>query len=219
MIRTEPLDNGLVILTDDRCNFGTDAVLLSRFAAVHGTDRVCDLGTGSGILPLLWYAAGLTPAVDAVELSAHAASLARRAVEQNGLSDRITVHEQDWCTLTLPAGVYDAVVCNPPYFAVGSGKVCPDADRCLARHETATTLSDVVTAAHRLLKFGGHLYLCHRPERLTDLLAALRGVGLEPKRLQLVQARADSAPFLLLCEAVKGGKPSLRVLPTQLLEK
>ncbi len=219
MIRTEPLTNGRFALVDDVCTFGTDAVLLSEFAAVRSTDRVCDLGTGCGIIPLLWYDAGLTPAVDAVELSTNAAALCRAAVEQNGLSDRITVWEQNWCVLTLPAGAYDTVVCNPPYFPAGSGKVSTHPDRRLARHETATTLQDVFACARRLLKVGGHFCFCHRPERLSDVMITLREQGLSPARLQWVHARLDSSPFLFLCDAVKGGHPQLNVLPPHILEK
>lgn len=219
MIRTEPLENGRFVLVDDMCTFGTDALLLSAFTPVHATDRVCDLGTGCGIIPLLWYRYDSAPVVDAVDCSASAIALARESIEQNGLSDRITVWEQDWCSLTLPVGAYDTVVCNPPYFPAGSGKVSEHPDRRLARHETATTLHDVVSAAHRLLKNGGHFCFCHRPERLADVLIALREQGLSPKRLQWVHARQDSAPFLFLCDAVKGGNPQLRVLPPYILEK
>ncbi len=218
MPRRELLENGRFVLVEDFCTFGTDAVLLSRFAAVKNRDRVCDLGTGSGILPLLWYAADATPQVDAVELATETAALARRSVAENGLSDRIAVVEQDWCALTLPDGAYDVVTCNPPYFAAGSGKVSEHPLRRLARHETATTLSDVTAAAARLLKTGGRFCLCHRPERLPDVLQTLRRHGLEPKRLQLVHARADAAPFLILCDAVKQGGASLQILPPHILE-
>ena len=219
MAHAEPLANGRFVLTTETCTFGTDAVLLGDFAAVRSTDRVCDLGTGCGILPLLWYANGLSPTVDAVDCSKTAVSLARDSVEQNGLSAHITVWEQDWCALSLPVGVYDKVTCNPPYFPLGSGKVSEDPDRRLARHETATTLQDVVSAAHRLLAVGGHFCFCHRPERLSDVLITLHRQGLSPSRLQWVHARCDTPPFLFLCDAVKGGNPQLRVLPPHILGK
>ena len=219
MIRTEPLKNGRFVLTNDACVFTTDSLLLSEFAAVNDTDRVCDLGTGCGIIPLLWYTNGVSPAVDAVDCSQNAVTLARASVEQNGLSDRITVWQQDWCSLTLPTGAYDTVVCNPPYFAAGSGKVSKDPDRCLARHETASTLHDVVSAAYRLLKVGGRFCFCHRPERLSDVIITLREHGFSPKRLQWVHVQTDTPPFLWLCEAVKGGNPTLSVMPPYILEK
>ncbi len=217
-MRTEPLSNGRFVLVDDTCTFGTDALLLGEFAKPTADSQVCDLGTGCGILPVLWHTEPNGPAVDAIELSSHAAALARASIEQNGLTDRITVWEQDWCTLTLPVGTYDLVTCNPPYFAVGSGKVCPDPDRRLARHESASTLCDITAAAHRLLKVGGRFCLCHRPERLPALLRALEDGGFAPARLQLVHARTDTPPFLVLCEAVKGGRNRLSVLPPHFLE-
>ena len=217
-MHTEPLGNGRFVFTDETCTFGTDAVLLSEFALAHTAHRVCDLGTGCGILPLLWHTKPNAPAVDAVELSAHAAALAHASVEQNGLSSHITVVEQDWCALTLPPDSYDLVTCNPPYFAAGSGKVCADPDRRLARHETATTLHDITVAASRLLKSSGRFCLCHRPERMAEVLRTLSNSGLAPSRLQLVQTRSDTAPFLLLCEAVKNGRNRLNVLPTHILE-
>ncbi len=218
MPRTESLNNGRFVLVDDTCTFGIDAVLLSAFAAPYIGNRVCDLGSGCGIIPLLWELPP-TRTVDAVDCCEHAVSLARQSVEQNGLARLITVYQEDWCALSLPANTYDCVVSNPPYFAKGSGKTSAHPVRRLARHETATTLSDVVAAAARLLRQGGHFCLCHRPERLADVFAVLRAHGLEPKHLQWVHARSSAAPFIFLCEAVKGGKPSLCVLPPQFTEE
>ena len=203
---------------DDDCTFGADAVLLAAFAAPYAGGRSCDLGTGCGIIPLLWELPnGAT--VDAVDCSPNAVTLARTAVEQNGLCGRITVWQQDWSNLSLPRGIYDCVVSNPPYFAKNSGKVSASPERRLARHENEHTLSDVVGAATALLKVGAHFLFCHRPERLCDVLVTLRANGLEPKRLQWVHARRDTAPFLFLCDAVKGGKPSLTVLPPLFTEE
>lgn len=209
----EKLTNGYALWVDEECTFGTDALLLAAFANVKVGERVCDLGTGCGILPLLWQTPNGGPAVDAVDCQPQAVALARRSVAENGLSDRIAVHEQSWDALTLAHGAYDRVVCNPPYFSETAGKVSPSAARRTARHERGDTLSSVCGAAARLLKNGGRFALCHRPERLADVLGALRDKGLEPKRLQWVHARRDAVPFLFLCEAVKGAKPSLSVLP------
>ena len=209
---------GRHITVTDAFTFGTDALLLAAFAEVKPRERVCDLGTGCGILPLLLSRTDLAPTVDAVELQPEAAALARHNVEDNGLTDRITVYEQDWRALTLPSGAYDRVLCNPPYFPENGGKPSPDPARRLARCEQGDTLRTVAAAAARLLKNGGHFLLCHRPERLADVICVLREAGLEPKRLQLVHTREPLPPFLLLCDAVRGGKPSLRVLPPLILE-
>ncbi len=217
-MRKEQLTNDYTLWVDEGCTFGTDALLLAAFASVKRTDRVCDLGSGCGILPFLWQTAEGGPVVDAVEREPHACDLLRRSVCENGLQDRIAVHEQSWCDLTLPCGVYDRVTCNPPYFPE-SGKQSPDAARRLARTEQGDTLAQVTAAAARLLKNGGRFVLCHRPERLVDALMALRAQGLEPKRMQWVHHRVDKEPFLWLCEAIKGGKPSLTVLPPIIIKE
>ena len=218
MSHTEQLGGGRCLTVTEEHTFGTDALLLADFAEVRHHERVCDLGTGCGILPLLFHRTSPGPTVDAVECCAEAAALAQHNVMQNGLQDRITVHEQDWRCLTLPAGAYDRVVCNPPYFPENSGKAALSPARRLARQEQGDTLSDVSAAAARLLRNGGHFVLCHRPERLADGLETLRNHRLEPKRLRLVHARADLPPFLLLCDAVHNAKPSLCVLPPLILE-
>ncbi len=218
MTHTEQLGGGRHITVTEAHTFGTDALLLAAFAEVRPHERVCDLGTGCGILPLLFHRTSPAPSVDAVEFSAQAAALARDNVAQNGLQDSITIHEADWRSLTLPPGTYDRVVCNPPYFPENSGKASLSAERRLARQEQGNTLSDVTAAAAWLLRNGGHFVLCHRPERLADVLEALRNHQLEPKRLQLVHTRAELPPFLLLCDAVRNAKPSLRVLPPLILE-
>lgn len=218
MSHIEYLGGDRSIVVTEEHTFGTDALLLADFAEARPRERVCDLGTGCGILPLLLHRTAPAPTVDAVEISPEAAALARKNVETNRLQHAITVYEQDWRALTLPAAAYDRVLCNPPYFAEGSGKASPLPHRALARQEQGNTLNDVTAAAARLLKNGGHFVLCHRPERLVDLLTVLRDHKLEPKRLQFVHARAELPPFLLLCDAVLRAKPSLRVLPPLILE-
>ncbi len=213
----EPLPNGYIVDTADNCTFGTDALLLSAFAAVAPHERVCDLGTGCGILLLL---CPKTVKGDGVEGFPAAAALARHNMEQNGLSHRFTIYEQDWKDpLPLTAGGYDRVLCNPPYFPETAGKISTDPARRMARHERGDTLGAVTRAAAKLLKNGGRFILCHRPERLADVLAVLREQGLEPKRIQFVHHGGDSEPFLWLCEAVKGGRPSLRVLPPLIVKE
>lgn len=215
---TEQLGGGRVIDVTEDHTFGTDALLLADFAEARPRERVCDLGTGCGILPLLLHRSSPAPSIDAVELNEDAAALAKHNVEKNGLQDVITVHCADWRTLSLPIGAFDRVICNPPYFPEHSGKAPLSPARRLARQEQGNTLNDVTAAAARLLKNGGHFTFCHRPERLADIFAALRAHGLEPKRLQLVHTRAELPPFLCLCDAVRQGKPALAVLPPKILE-
>lgn len=218
MSHTEQLGGGRCITVTEDHTFGTDALLLADFAEARHNERVCELGTGCGIIPLLLHRVSPAPSIDAVECAADAVALARHNVEQNGLQDCITIHEQDWRSLTLPRGAYDRVICNPPYFSENSGKAALSPSRRLARQEQGDTLRAITTAAALLLRNGGHFVLCHRPERLAAVFEALRQCRLEPKRLQLVHARADLPPFLILCDAVLNAKPSLRVLPPLILE-
>ncbi len=215
---TEQLGGGRYITVSEEHTFGTDALLLADFADARHYERICDLGTGCGILPLLLHRAAPAPIIDAVDCSPSAVALARKNIRENGLESLIAVHEQNWLSLTLPAGEYDRVLCNPPYFSEHSGKAAASPERRLARQEQGDTLNAVTAAAARLLRHGGHLILCHRPERMADVFTALRQQHLEPKRLQLVHARAALPPFLLLCDAVRNGRPSLRVLPPLILE-
>lgn len=215
-MRTEALGNGRFVYTTADHSFGADALLLADFAAPRPGERVCDLGTGCGILPLAWCAALSADAwparIDALELQPAAAQLAQQAVRDNGLEAYIAVTCGDLRTWRrhYPPGGHDLVCVNPPYFASGSGKASATPARRTARQEGAgCTLTDVAAAAAGLLRHGGRLCLCHRPERLCDLLLILRAQGLEPKRLQTVHTRADAPPWLVLCEARRGGRPGL----------
>ena len=215
MERLEMLGNGVEIYVTDSHGFGTDAVLLAHFASPKKRDKVCDLGTGCGILPLLW-CRGDTPAhIDAVELQSDAVRLAAQSIRHNRLDERVRVICADWRALCgiLLTEHYDRVTCNPPYFALGTGSLSKESAACTARHEEENALNDVCATAARLLKCRGSFCLCHRPERLSDIFAALRSARLEPKRLCFVQQKAESNPWLVLCEAKKGSKSGLIVQP------
>lgn len=208
----EDLGGGRFIYQSDTVRFGEDAVRLAAFAAPKPTDKVCDLGTGGGILPLLFCVDTPPAVIDAVELDPDADALAAQTVRDNGLDARIRVHAIDWndWRAHLPAGGYSLVTCNPPYFPAGGGKPCADGSRDRARHEASPdTLSQVCRAAAGLLQNGGDFCLCHRPERLCDVVTCLRDAGLEPKRLHLLLAETADTPWLLLCRARKGGRPGL----------
>lgn len=197
--------------TEGCFRLGSDALRLAAFATLHAGDRVCDLGCGAGALALLLLERAPCR-VTGVELEAAAAALARRNALENGLSDAFSVVEGDLRRARgfLPAASFDLVVCNPPYFPPGSGKLPPDAARAAARAEVSCTLPDVCRAAAWLLPRGGRFALCHRPERLTDVFCALREAGLEPKRLR-ASGRAGGKPGLILAEAVRGARPGLDV--------
>ena len=190
--------------TDGFC-FSMDAVLLAHFPHMTGRERVLDLGTGTGVIPLL--IADHAAAVTAVELSPVQAELAARNVRMNQLTEKITVREGDYRapSALFACAEYDLVFSNPPYRPVTSGAVSMGEGRAAARHEITATLADTVHAASYALRHGGRLAMVHLPERLGEIVFALHAEHLAVKRLRMVQPCADRAPNLVLIEAVRGG--------------
>ena len=183
-----------------------DTLALSAFATVKPRWKVCDLGTGSGALLLLLAGRESTLRLTGVELDETAAMTAQRNLDSNGLDGQVLC--RDLRGAPLPAGGFDLVISNPPYFSVGSGTSGGSA-RC----EETCSLEELCAAAARLVRNGGRFALCHRPERLVDVLYALRKHGLEPKRLKLLSHSPAAAPCVVLVEAVRQGKPGLDILP------
>lgn len=189
--------------TDAFC-FSMDAVLLAHFPQMSGRERVLDLGTGTGVIPLL--VADHAASVEAVELSPVQAELAARNVRMNGLTEKITVREGDYRDppALFACGAFDLVFANPPYRPVSCGAVSAGA-RAAARHELTATLADTVRAAAYALRRGGRLAMVHLPERLAEIILTLSDADLAVKRLRMVQPCADRVPNLVLIEAVRGG--------------
>ena len=212
---------GLAFVYDDALfRPGTDSFLLGSFPRLKPGARVCDLGSGTGLLGLLLLQRQRELTVTGVELLPEAVQLAEEAAARNGLSGRLVCRQGDLRDIRalLPAGDFDLVVSNPPYYPVGAGHL-PEAEPLRsARSEAGCTLEEVCAAAAYLLRWGGSFCLVHKPERLADLCCALRARGLEPKRLRLVCRRAGDAPSLLLLEARRGGRPGLDIAAPLCLE-
>ena len=185
---------------------GGDTLALGEFATVRKNWRACDLGTGSGALLLLLKRREVTLSLTGVELDPLSASTAQRNLVENGLTGEIL--HADLRTAPLPAGQFDLVVSNPPYFPLHSG---PSGGS--ARSEEECTLDELCACAARLVRNGGRFALCHRPERLTDLMCTLRAHDLEPKRMKLLAHSPAHAPSTVLLECVKQGRPGLEILP------
>jgi len=192
--------------------------LLADFAAPRGAKKLCDLCAGCGIVSLLWSADGVSRLIDAVEIQSEAAHLIRLASEYNRLPGLHAI-ETDLRTLDASHnGTYDLVACNPPYKKSGTGAVSRESAARTAKHETLCTLEDAVSAGARLLKNGGRLCICHRPERLADLITLMKAFKIEPKRLRFVQQRVNTRPWLFLIEGKKCAKPGLFAEPTLIVE-
>ena len=204
MVRTEQLDSYTLQWPEGVFALGGDALALGRFCTVKPGWRVCDLGTGSGVLLLLLAGRAERLSLTGVERDPLSVRTARENLARNALAGEILLG--DLRSLPLPAGGFELAVSNPPYFPVESGKSGGP-----ARSEEFCSLEELCACAGRLLKNRGRFALCHRPERLTDVLCALRGHGLEPKRLELAAHGPGHPPSLLLVEAVKGAGPGLSI--------
>lgn len=193
--------------------FGMDAVLLSGFASVREGENVLDLGTGTGIIPILL--AGKTEGrhFTGLEIQTESADMARRSVLHNHLEDRISIIEGDIreAGKIFPPAFFDVITSNPPYMTGQHGLVNPNKEKAIARHEICCTLEDVVGQTARLIRVGGRFYMVHRPFRLAEILHMLVEYRLEPKRLQLVYPFIDKEPNMVLIEAVRGGRSRVQV--------
>lgn len=206
--------NGYRIIQDPgKFCFGMDAVLLSAFASVKAGEEVIDLGTGTGVIPILLEAKTQAGHLTGLEIQEESADMARRSVALNGLSDKISVVTGDLkeADKLFKASSFDVVTCNPPYMIDMHGIQNPDAPKAIARHEIYCTLDDVLCQSARLLKPRGRMYLVHRPFRLVEILTGMHKYGMEPKRMQLVYPFVDKEPNMVLIEASRGGKPRMTV--------
>lgn len=188
--------------------FGMDAVLLTGFARARKEDRLLDMGTGTGIIPILMEAKYHCAHLTGLEIQADSADMASRSVAMNGLSDKIDIVTGDIkeADHIFPSASFDCITCNPPYMIGQHGIRNPEAPKAIARHEVLCTFEDVAAQAEKLLKPGGHFYLVHRPFRLAEIMTTLVKHRLEPKRMQLVYPFVDKEPNMVLLEAVRGRK-------------
>lgn len=202
-----------IIQNPEKFCFGMDAVLLSGFARIKKGSRVLDLGTGTGIIPILLEAKTQASHLTALEIQEESADMARRSVRLNGLEHKIDVVTGDIkeADKIFAAASFDAVTCNPPYMVGQHGLTNPDAPKAIARHEILCTLEDVVKAAAKLLKPGGSFFMVHRPFRLAEIITLMSQYKLEPKRMQLVYPYVDREPNMLLIEGCRGGKSRMTI--------
>lgn len=193
--------------------YSVDAVLLARFVQLEHCRQIADLGTGNGVLPLLLSHLSAADKICGFELHEEMTGRAQRNVALNGLTGRISIHQGDICRIKEihAGGMMDLVVSNPPYRALASGRVAPNDERARARHELTGTIENFAAAADWLLKPGGRFAVVYLAERLNLLLGAMTRAKIEPKRLRMVHATADSDALLVLVEGRKGGRPGLKV--------
>ena len=189
---------------------GQDSLALGEFCSLKPGEKILDLGCGAGLLLLLAARRESRTALFGVEIDPHAAAFARENLAQNGLAG--TILTADFAQAELP-GSFDLVLSNPPWYSEGTG-----AKGGAGRMETRS-LPELCAVAAKELKHKGRLAMCYPPERLTDALTALRGAGLEPKRLRFCRHQSEKKPYTVLVEGVKGGRPGLEVLPDLICEE
>ncbi|MDF2586747.1 MAG: Methyltransferase type 11 [Anaerocolumna sp.] len=202
-----------IIQNEKKFCFGMDAVLLSGFAKVKKAELVLDLGTGTGIIPILLEAKTEGLHFTGLEIQEESADMARRSVAMNKLEDKIEIILGDIkeASKLFGAASFDVVTSNPPYMNDNHGLTNPNMEKAIARHELLCSLDDVVREAAKVLKPGGRFYLVHRPFRLVEIINTLTNYKLEPKRMKMVHPFINKEPNMVLIECVKGGKSMIKV--------
>ena len=202
-----------IIQKKDGFCFGMDAVLLSGFAAVKPGEKAIDLGTGTGIIPILLEAKYEGEHYTGLEIQDEVAEMAARSVALNHLEEKVSIVKGDIkeASRLFGAASFDVVTSNPPYMNDAHGLKNPDLPKAIARHEVLCTLDDVAREAAKLLRPGGRFYMVHRPHRLIEIITALTKYKLEPKRMKMVHPFVDKEANMVLIEAVRGGKSMIKV--------
>lgn len=212
--RVDDLQNGCYIIQDpEKFCFGMDAVLLSGFARVKKGESVLDMGTGTGIVPILLSSKTEGKSFTGLEIQEECAEMADRSVKYNGLEGKVRIVQGDIkeAAEIFGAASFHVVTCNPPYMIGAHGLTNPYMPKAIARHEILCTLENVVSQAAKVLGDRGRFYMVHRPFRLTEIMNVLTKYKLEPKRMQLVYPYIDREPNMVLIECLKGGNSRITI--------
>lgn len=212
-------ENLRLIQKTDGLTYGTDAFLLSAYGPACPHGRAVELGAGTGIVSLLCAARGKYAHIDAVEVQPDFAALAARNAALNELDGQVAVHCADLRDLRAAdlGGEADVVLANPPYMRADTGRLNRSDAKAIARHELCGGIDDFCAAAARLLRWGGRFICVWRPDRLIDLIAAMRACGLEPKRMTAVHGDASAPASMVLVDARRGGAPGMELTAPLLL--
>ena len=207
-------DKGLkIIQASDSYRFSVDSILLLNFIRVRNYEKIIDLGTGSGIIPLLLFGKRKGLSIYGIEIQNDLAGMARRSIELNKLQDHITIIQEDFKNVknVFQNQQFDVVVSNPPYISLGQGEINPSSSKAIARHEIKGDLEDIISASNYLLKNKGRIYLIYRSAKLIKLLLALKKYSIEPKVIKFIHPRQGKNANLVLLEGIKRGKEELKI--------
>ena len=195
--------------------FSIDAVLIAAHARPRSGETVLDLGTGCGIIAMMLAYRNSEIKVHGIEIQPKLAELAALNVTENGMGEQISIHCMDMkrVPLKMISGPADLIVCNPPFRKAASGRINPNRQRAVARHEIKVTLDDLVQTAHRLLRVAGRLVTVYPAERLTDILTQMRDAEIEPKFVRMIHSGKQAEARRILVEGNKGGRPGIKIAP------
>lgn len=202
-----------LIQRTDGFRFGMDAVLLTGFTRVLAGENHLDLGTGTGVIPILLEAKTEGSTFTGLEIQEDFVDMARRSAVLNRIEHKVSIIHGDIkeADQSFPLASFDVITSNPPYMDSGKGLVNPSSMKAIARHEVLCTLDDVVRVTSQLLKVGGRFYMVHRPHRFIEIVEVLRKYKLEPKRCQFVHSYVDKEATMVLIEAIRGAKPMIKI--------
>ncbi|MCF8067910.1 MAG: tRNA1(Val) (adenine(37)-N6)-methyltransferase [Desulfobacterales bacterium] len=216
-IKTDTFFNGRIKVKQhlNGYRFSIDAVLLAWFAGRISGEKILDLGTGCGIIPLIMAHRNPDSTIYGIEVQEALANVASENISENSFDNRVTIMCRDMKSISqeLVSGPVDLIVTNPPYRKAESGRINPDDQKACARHEILISLEDVINTARRMLRVAGRLIAIYPAERLADMMSSMRLSGIEPKVLRMVHSRQDSEAKLVIVEGVMEGKPGLKVFP------
>ena len=205
-----------IIQHPEKFCFGVDAVLLSDFVRAKEGESILDLGTGTGILPILLSGKTAAKQFVGLEIQEESADMARRSVIHNDLQKRITIITGDIkeASKIIEPVLFDIIITNPPYMMAQHGLVNPSDTKAIARHEMLCNLEDILKESMKILPDGkGRFYMIHRPFRLAEIMVKMSQFKIEPKRVQFVHPYLDKEPTMVLIEGLRGGKPRVTVEP------
>jgi tRNA1Val (adenine37-N6)-methyltransferase len=220
-LTTDSFFDGRIRIKQHRCGyrFSIDAVILAHHADPKPGDRVVDLGTGCGIVPLILTYRHPALHVYGIEVQAELAAISKCNIFDNHMDDRISILHEDMNILktNMISGPVDLVISNPPYRKANSGRINPDPQRAVARHEIRATLNEVIQTARRILRPFGHFLTIYTADRMADLFTQLRSASLEPKFFRTIHSAPNSEAKLILVEALKGGSPGIKIGPSLII--
>jgi len=210
-----------IIQSKDHYRFSVDSILLANFIKTKNYERIIDLGTGSGIIPLLLFGRKRGLSIYGIEIQKELANMAKRSVELNKLQNHITIIQEDLKSINkiFKNSQFDVVISNPPYISLGHGKINPLSSKAIARHEIKCNIEDIISASNYLLKNKGRIYLIYKSIKLIKVVVTLKKYGIQPKSIKFIHPSLEEQANLVLLEGIKGGKEELKIEPPLFFKK